>query len=528
MTPDSSDPSLPKGNPESVLGSDSALGLVPPPEEAHEEVSEGSSIFDHGARAKPQSASDGALNLLQGSREFVLPGEELSASHDEAPETSEPAPEPASEPVAETPAEPEPAPVSAENAATAEMDITFVRPVPAEPPVEETVPTEAEAEALTESPSEDAIAESDESQPEPTEEAPAAPTGEALPSEGEAEAVTEAAEDDAPAWAEAAEQSPAEPADAEPASATAEGEAPAEDDSSALAAFGGLAAGAALGAEVGNAWGEATNSTASSDTPSYRPAPLAAPKRDLVKTLLISYAVLVTLAAGILWKRLADKNFREQTLESLPDTRTLKVGQVSVFDTDSTLPPGHTLKLGEKRRFGNLEVEAFKVTRGMVSFENPETNWTPSPEGPLVKLWLRFRNVSDTQPIPPLDKYLVFTQTRKGNSDHFATNNFLKVAGTKDPFGYILRHDHSDRSVLKDQQLDIEIPPGGTLETFIPTQPELELPKGELVWRVHFRKGFGPRGTGVTTLVDITFAADDVTDDGARVSQLDRSDSTAG
>jgi len=498
MTPDSRDPNAPQDNSESVVGSDSALGLVPPPEE----VSEGSSIFDHHVRAAPQSFSDAAPDLMQGSREFVLPGEELS--HDPVQADAE-AIAPSDEASVDVPPENMPADASgdadAEMAASEETEATFVDSTDAEVTADEgdvTATVEPETEGVLETPAEN----SDSSETETS-----AESSEPL-ADGE----------ELPAWETASEPSAAETLETELVPSAADAEAPAEDDQAALAAFGGLAAGAALAG--GSPWSDTETSAAADSAPSYRPAAPAAPKRDLVKIALISYAVLATLAAGILWKRLADKTYREQTLENLPDTRTLKVGQVGVFSPEATLPPGHTLKLGEKRRFGNLEVEAFKVTRGMVKLEYPgDDTWPSSTEGPLVKLWLRFRNVSTDQPIPPLDKYLVFTQTRLGNSDHFATNNVLTLAADRKPFGYLLRHDHTDRTVLKDQQLDMEIPPGGTLETFIPTQPELALPEGDLLWRVHFRKGFGKRGAGVTTLIEIAFTAADVEEEGMKVGQ---------
>ena len=151
----------------------------------------------------------------------------------------------------------------------------------------------------------------------------------------------------------------------------------------------------------------------------------------------------------------------------------------------------------------------------MVTYEHPAgERWTLLPEGPVVKLWLRFRNVSEDQPIPPLDKYLVFSKARIAGTEHFRTNNVVTLAANRIPVGYVLTHDHSDKNILKGQQLDSEIPPGGTLETFIPLTPDLDLPQGDLVWRIHLRKGFGKAGAGVTTLVEIAFSAKDIKDEG--------------
>ncbi len=522
MTSDPHDPNNPSANPprgdsESVVGSDSALGLASPPPE---EMSSGSSIFDHHVRTAPTTSAEGTPNLMRGERVFTdseAAAAEESAetpTADAAAEEPEEAPQEVGEDIAESEAS------AQDSAAEAEQDSTS--PPDEEPgaaasewggmPQEETV-SSGDEELLSTPDLDNSVAEEE-----------AAGTEFAVAGEGDG--TSEHAEEFAgaeetasseewatePAFETAAEALPGSEADPAAPSVSS------DDDQDALAGIGALAGGAVAGAALADEspWSTDTTSTTSDSSSGYRPpSPPAAPKRDFVKLLLISYAVLSTVAAGLLWKRLNDRSVNEQRLESLPDVRTLNVGQVSTFDANINLPPGHQLKLGEKRRFGNLEVEATKVTRGMVTFEHPAgERWTLLPEGPVVKLWLRFRNVSKDQPIPPLDKYLVFSKTRIPGTEHFRTNSVVTTAADRRPVGYVMTHDHADKNILKGQQLNVDVPPGGTLETFIPLTPELDLPTGELLWRVHMRKGFGKAGAGVTTLIEVAFSAKDIVDDG--------------
>ena len=263
---------------------------------------------------------------------------------------------------------------------------------------------------------------------------------------------------------------------------------------------------------------DASESAFSSDTgPSTSRLPASArpaPKRDTLKIALISYAVLSTIAAGILFKRLMDKSVREDRLESLPDMPVLKSGQVKVMQQDVELNPGHKLRLGEKRRFGNIEVEPVRLTRGMVEYVNPvDPSLAPLPEGPVVKLWIRFRNVSQDQTIPVLDRYLVYTKQPIGLTPGYQTNNFVARASDHRAFGYMLTHPHTDQNVLKGQELGHELAPGETMETFIPSTPLLDLPDEELLWRFHLRKGLSKSGRGVTTLIDVAFRPEEISDE---------------
>ena len=68
--------------------------------------------------------------------------------------------------------------------------------------------------------------------------------------------------------------------------------------------------------------------------------------------------------------------------------------------------------------------------------------------------------------------------------------------------------------VMADQKLDEQVAPGKSWLTFIPSEEEAVQLNGDLVWRFHFRKGYHPRSfNGVTTLVDVEFSSQDITDE---------------
>ena len=66
------------------------------------------------------------------------------------------------------------------------------------------------------------------------------------------------------------------------------------------------------------------------------------------------------------------------------------------------------------------------------------------------------------------------------------------------------------------QHTNDELAPAQSFETFVPSEENTEGLTGDVVWRVHFRKGYGPEtGNGVTTLIDVLFNSDDIKSDSA-------------
>lgn len=230
--------------------------------------------------------------------------------------------------------------------------------------------------------------------------------------------------------------------------------------------------------------------------------------------ILASYASAVTIVCLYL---LFAGNYDSSQLENLKDPAEApaegETRSVTLYKTDLRMPPSHELRLGESRRYGNIVIEPLKVTRGpleFVHFAGEERDSRP-PSQPVLKLWLRFKNASDDQTIAPLDSVLLFTNRVRDEQDYekFHANIFVCRREEKKPDGRLLHVydlNVNDRWDLKGQDLGRELQPGESLVTYIPTSEQgHEQLKGDLVWRVHFRKGYAPSGRGVTTLVEVKF-----------------------
>jgi hypothetical protein len=232
---------------------------------------------------------------------------------------------------------------------------------------------------------------------------------------------------------------------------------------------------------------------------------------------------------------------RPHQLESLPDIvpRHDPQGEIEIplYPEEAQLPAGHRLRLGEVERFGNLEVEPLRVTRGPLEFvhfqgtpgvapgEDPDEferslgqNGFKRSTAPVLKLWLRLRNVSPDQTFAPLGKALVFTRGYGKADRRRRGNNFVCPADEDSrPAGCVYVFDHvvSGEYDLKDQHVERRLGPGEEIMTYIPSEDSgLEQLAGPLVWRVHVRKGLGPSGWGVTTLIDVRFDHDEVLNEG--------------
>jgi hypothetical protein len=177
------------------------------------------------------------------------------------------------------------------------------------------------------------------------------------------------------------------------------------------------------------------------------------------------------------------------------------------------------LKLGESRQYGSLRITALRVTRGPLVFEyyEAEADQHREPEGPVLKLHLRFENVSRDQEFIPLDSKLVFTKKVEPYGQLKANNFVCNVSDRKKPAKLVFVFDLTPNGnwLLKGENLDREFEPGQALETFIPTTPEqIDSLSGDLVWRVHFRKGYNPKSfRGVTTLIEVLFKTSDIVDE---------------
>ena len=260
------------------------------------------------------------------------------------------------------------------------------------------------------------------------------------------------------------------------------------------------------------------------------PAP-AAPKAALVEggvspatfRMLVSYASAVTLAClYLLWQVLAGGNVNPD-LESLPDLepprpKAGKVVSLWSISSDAPMNPGHTLKLGESQRYGSLRVTPVKVVREPIEFVHfdPSVKFERMKTPPVLKLYLKFENVSK-DPVQPLSDKLVYVRELKKKTDVYVANNFVCRAEDKgDPGKLVLMYHRSpsDSFDVKGQNLSTDVEPGETFETFLASSDEgLEALEGDLLWRVHFRKGYNPdSGRGVTTLIEVAFHSADIQD----------------
>jgi hypothetical protein len=226
--------------------------------------------------------------------------------------------------------------------------------------------------------------------------------------------------------------------------------------------------------------------------------------------MTLAYAGLVTLLAAYLLFLL----WRGHALESLPDLSPLGTGTVRIPAPRATVAPGHTLALGESKVFGYVRVTPLRVTRGPLELETrgPFGLEDHKPPGTVLKLWLKFENVSPTDDVVPLDRQLVFyRRADKRTPGRFMTFNFVCPRGKQKevspPLVYVYDQPPNSGLEPKAQNLDQNLGPNQAVETYIPTTAEgaSDL-AGKLLWRVHFRKGHNAKTrAGVTTLIDVVF-----------------------
>ena len=215
---------------------------------------------------------------------------------------------------------------------------------------------------------------------------------------------------------------------------------------------------------------------------------------------------------------------RISALESLPDMRppTNKNGDISwqFNPASNNLPSGHVLSLGDSQRFGSVRVTPVKVTRGPLKFEHytGQAGMARDPSEPVLKLWVKFENVSRDQTFIPLDPWVLFTRRSIDMGRIIQANGFLSLeANRKDPkatrFFFFDMPIHSEFRIVG-QNLNRELSPGEAVETFIPSEEDARSLSGALVWRFQFRKGYNRQSErGVTTLVDVRFNSSDIKDE---------------
>jgi len=247
------------------------------------------------------------------------------------------------------------------------------------------------------------------------------------------------------------------------------------------------------------------------------------PKR--LFTLTFTYAIAATILVAMLLyaKYLGDPH----QLESLPDLKPpVKNDEIALqlVPENAKLPAGHTLKLGGPgRRFGNVLVTPLRVTRGPVEFEHytGDSTKTREPSQDVLKLHLKFENVSRDQTFEPLDQKLLLTRVAGRTSEsQMRANNFVcRIDQKRTDAERVLVYDMppSWDWNLKGQNINQEaqtqnLEPGESFETYVATnEAGIDTLKGDLVWRIQLRKGYNPVSyRGVTTLIEVVFNSDQI------------------
>lgn len=235
--------------------------------------------------------------------------------------------------------------------------------------------------------------------------------------------------------------------------------------------------------------------------------------------VLISYASAATLGFAYLLYQMKTGG-GGGGLEALPDPVPAKKTGFQWYPPRTVMTAGHNLGIGDEQRFGNIKVTVLKVTRGPIRFRhfsNPKQ--TRRQTFPVLKLWLRFENVSDDQEIAPLDDQLLFR--RSGNNyTEYRSSQFVCRADQKSKAKpkIVIAYDHVIGSGWDLENLPLEKPlaPHESREYYVPTcEQQLDELTGDLIWRVHIRKGYSASGNGVTTLFEVHFDSDDIHDEQA-------------
>lgn len=245
------------------------------------------------------------------------------------------------------------------------------------------------------------------------------------------------------------------------------------------------------------------------------------PAQQSTSATIAGYAIAVTL---LLLFCLATGRLSltgNHALESLPDIRPLSPNEFRKVPDGTEVPPKHVMKLGESRRFGDVLVTPVRVTRESLLFQHFQSGVV---EGslttiPVLKLWVKFENVSTTYGFPPFDAGLISKRTPEHSSDEATiANSYLTV---KNPPAWesvrVLNYLQSmdDNFVITGQDSARVIMPKESLDTFIACSEEIAASGTAIeslyVWRVQFRKGVHEgSGNGITTLIDVNFTGSDV------------------
>lgn len=261
--------------------------------------------------------------------------------------------------------------------------------------------------------------------------------------------------------------------------------------------------------------------------PAVAPVPGNMVSGDMVPRKWFQFALMACSILGFitlfLGYAVSQQIFRRHQLESLPDLAPPRpkdgrreVTQINV-PFDAPMAPLHTLRLGDSRRFGNLVLTPLRIEQRPIEFVHydPNNKTAHPPSEPVWRLVMRVENAGPV-PFAPFDHQLIYSkQENRKNAAVLLANNFVGLASRREPKApRVLMYELPEGSVwdVKGQLCGRDLAPGEAVETFLATDPAgLDRLTGDLVWRIHFRKGHNEKsGRGVTTVVEIAFHDSDV------------------
>ena len=237
---------------------------------------------------------------------------------------------------------------------------------------------------------------------------------------------------------------------------------------------------------------------------SPKPTATRGSRRALI-ALMIYASAITAICLGLAYFLLMNQ---QHQLESLPDVVPPRNedGTITrvIVPPDAPLPAGHILAFGESQRFGDLLVTPLRVEREPLEFVHFRGTETRDPAGEVLKLWLRFENVSEeSKSFVPLDENLLFYRTfdKRGG---LKANNFLAVGGRSlESRLAVFDHPIGSDWNLAGQNLGTELKPGESVEMYVPTETDPPVIDGRTAWRIHLRKGVASNGWGITTLIEV-------------------------
>ncbi len=242
---------------------------------------------------------------------------------------------------------------------------------------------------------------------------------------------------------------------------------------------------------------------------------------------LISYSILATILIFILYQQKESlKQSLPHPLEMLPDLEGDNVGarRVTVYyrtQPDIALPANLRVGLGESLRVGDLELTPLRVEQAVIGLTSPGGGANTQRHKSLV-LHLRMKNVSENVAFKPTDPEFqrAWDATRVSGMPY----TFLEM-GDRRFYGGPIRWTPDNPTgrradvTLDGANLDRELRPGESMQTFVCTHPELKAADhvakhaGKMLWRVQVRRGLvrvKDREVSATAVVGVEFTRDDI------------------